>query len=55
MRPEEKIGHCSLTYERTLLYIMDLIWNDWKHILRKKLPKNLFSKLFARKTKTLGK
>ena len=33
MRFEEKLGHTNLKPKRIYLYIMDLIFNDWKHIL----------------------
>ena len=36
MRFEEKLGHTNLNPERIYLYIMGLIQNDWKHILRNK-------------------
>ena len=34
MRSEEKLGHTNLNPEIIYLYIIDLIRNDWKHILR---------------------
>ena len=33
MRFEEKLDHTNLKPERIYLYIVDLIFNDWKHIL----------------------
>ena len=34
MRSDEKLGHTNLNPEIIYLYIIDSIYNDWKHILR---------------------
>ena len=34
MKYEEKLSHTNLNPKRIYLYIMDLIFNDWKHIFR---------------------
>ena len=34
MRFEKKLGHTDLNLERMYLCMIDLVRNDWKHILR---------------------
>ena len=47
MRFEEKLGHTNLNPERIFLYIIDLIYNNWKHILRNETSQKIFFKTFS--------
>ena len=51
MRFEEKLGHTKLNSEK---YIMDLIRNDWKHILRNESSQKPLLKTFGKYEK-IGK
>ena len=51
----EKLGHANLNPERIYMYIMNLIPNDCKHILRNETVNEPFSILFAAIRKALRK
>ena len=51
----EKLGHANLNPERIYMYIMNLIPNDCKHILRNETVNEPYSILFAAIRKALRK
>ena len=48
MRIEKKLGHADLTPERIYLYFINLIQNDWKHILRNETFQKSLCKTFLK-------
>ena len=55
MRFEEKVGHANLNPEIIYLYIMDLIRNESKHILRDETSQKCLFKTFWNNNKSTRK
>ena len=54
MRPEKKLGHTNIKLESTYLYIMNLIRNDWKHILRNETSQTFLFKIVCYNNQSTG-
>ena len=47
MRFEEKLGYSHLSPERSYTFIMDLILNDWKHVIKNETTQKFLFKTFC--------